>query len=340
MSNVNQNSVNDPQSFDHRFATTNGIRLHYVDEGQGPPVLLLHGFLYIWFTWRHQIRALAAAGYRVVAPDLRGFGQSECPADVQRYEIFQIVGDLVGLIRTLEETSAVVIGHDLGARIAYAAAQLRPDLFRALVIFNTPIGPREALRPSELWKQIETTTGKRFYHHYFQEPGAADAVMNADIRRTLRSLLYSLSGSAASHERWRPFLGAGETVLDTVVDPRRLPEWLPAGVLDYYVTEYERHGFTPPLNHYRCKNRDWEQSACLDGLGVSQPSLYIDGAAGPSLEHFASAVDQLKNQLPNLRKTVVLEGVGHDAPEEDPKTVNRMLLEFLPTVRALLGDRE
>ena len=327
------NSVEDPQSFDHRFATVNGIRLHYVDEGKGPLVLLLHGIPYIWYTWRHQIRALAAAGYRVVVPDFRGFGQSDVPPDGQSYEAVNVVGDIVGLIRSLDEkTSAIVVGHDLGSRVAHYCAELRPDLFRALVMVNTPVGPRDMRSPSEVFKQIRSTTGKRFYHDYFQDVGATDREMNADIRKTLRSILYSVSGSAVGSERWRILIGPKETILDTFHDPERLPEWLPAQAFDYYVSEYERHGFTPALNYYRCLERNWEQTPFLEGLRPLQPTLLIGGAADPSNELSAPTYNQLESHLPNLRKKVLLEGVGHDAPEEKPETVNRMLLEFLSAV--------
>lgn len=322
--------ADDPQGFDHRFATVNGIRLHYVEEGEGPLVLLLHGFPYLWFTWRHQIRALAAAGYRVVAPDFRGFGQSDAPADLASYESLTAVGDLVGLINTLEETSVVVVGHDLGAWIARLAAETRPDLIKALVMVASPIGPRAAISPSEQWKQFQDATGKRFYHHYFQENG--DAELNADIRQSLFSVLYSLSGSAVGDDHFRILLGDGETILDAVTEPEQLPEWLPADAFEYYVSEYERHGFTPTLNYYRCLDRNWAQTAFLDGLIMQQPSMFIGGANDLERADFKRGYDQLESHLPNLRQKVLVEGAAHDAAEEDPDAVNRMLLEFLETV--------
>jgi pimeloyl-ACP methyl ester carboxylesterase len=199
--------ADDPQTFSHRFATVNGVRLHYVEEGQGPLVLLLHGIPYLWYNWRHQIKPLAAAGYRVVAPDLPGFAQSDAPPDVHSYEVLRVVGNLVGLVQTINETSCVVIGHDLGSRIAAYTAELRPDMFRALVMMASPVGARDARSPNEVWQQIRTQTGKRYYHDYFQTPGLADAQLNADIRKSLRAMLYSVSASARGSERWRPLVG-------------------------------------------------------------------------------------------------------------------------------------
>jgi pimeloyl-ACP methyl ester carboxylesterase len=156
--------------------------------------------------------------------------------------------------------------------------------------------------------------------------------MNADIRQTLGSIFYSVSGSAVGDEHWRPFLSDGETALDTVSDPDQLPNRLPARALDCYVSEYERYGFTPPLSYYRCLDRNWEQAPFLDGLRPQQPSLFIGRTADPSREAFTPTYNQLESHLPNLRKKVLPEGVGHSAAEEKPEAVSRMLLEFLAAV--------
>lgn len=321
--------LDNPETFTHRLAETNGVRLHYVEAGEGPLVILLHGFPYLWFMWRRQIDALASAGYRVVAPDIRGFGRSDCPATPESCDILQCVGDLVGLMRTLNEPSAVIVGHDLGAWVAYAGAQMRPDLFRALVMLNTPVTPRESQRPGDFWKTLKVRTGKRFYQQYFEQRTEAEAEMNADIRRTLRSIFYSISGNAVGEQRWRLFIADDETFLDTVHDPQRLPAWLPEIALDYYTSEYARNGFGAPLSHYQARNRNWELTAFVEGLKVSQPSLFIGGAADPAAELFMPNYDKLESHLPNLRGKVLLEGVGHSAAEEQPEVINRMLQSFL-----------
>ncbi len=322
-------AIDDPRGFSHHRVKINGIDLHYVEAGEGPLVILLHGFPYLWYMWRHQIRALATGGYRVVAPDIRGFGQSHCPAEPESCDMLHCVGDLVGLMRDLGETSAVVIGHDLGAWVAYAAAQLRPDLFRALAMLNTPVTPREAQRPSDTWAALASRTGKRFYQQYFQRRDEAEAVMDTDIGKTLRSIYYSISGDAVGAERWRLFIASDETFLDTVTDPGELPSWLPGVAMDYYASEYARKGFAAPLSHYRARDRNWEQGAFLEGLKVGQPSLFIGGAADPAAELFIPNYDKLESHLPNLRKKVLLEGVGHSAAEERPEAVNELLLAFL-----------
>jgi pimeloyl-ACP methyl ester carboxylesterase len=328
-------NVDAPESFTHRFAQLGSVKLHYIEEGKGPLVLLLHGIPYLWISWRHQIAALASSGYRVVAPDLRGFGQSSAPADVADYEVLKVVGDLVALMQVLGEKSAIIVGHDLGSRVAYAAVELRPDLFRGLVMVNSPGAPRDEFPPSASWAQIRAKTGKRYYHDYFQTPGLPDAQMNADIRQTLHRILVSVSGSAKGEYRWRPLLGKDETILDTFPDSKSLPEWLPPQVFDYYVEQYKRNGFTPALNYYRCLEKNWEQTPFLSGRKLSQPALFIGGVEDPSREIFMPAYDALEANLPNLpnlRKKLLLDGVGHDAMEEKPEVTNRLLLEFLPSL--------
>lgn len=321
--------ADDPQAFNHRFAQVNGIRMHYVDEGYGPLVILLHGFPYLWYMWRGQIPALAAAGYRVVAPDQRGFGQSDRPQAIEAYDISQSVGDLVGLMKALGESSAVIVGHDLGAWVAQAAAMLRPDLFRALVMLNTAVPPWRPVRPTTALKHM---VGDKNYHHlYFQQLGKPDREMSADPRKTLRSIYYSVSGSAVGAERWRLFFEPGEALLDAFTDPRELPAWLSPRAIDYYVDQYTRTGFTGAINYYRCRDRNWEITSFLDGAVVRQPSMFIGGAADASLEPapVRAQYEQLETYLPGLRKKVLLPGVGHSAAEERVDQVNALLLDFL-----------
>ena len=317
----------DPGAFNHCFAKSNSIRMHYVDEGQGPLVILLHGIPYLWYLWRRQIVALANAGYRVVAPDLRGFGQTDCPPTIPAFDIHQSVNDIAGLMRALGETSAVIVGHDLGAWVAQYAAMLKPKLFRAAVMLNTPVPPRGMAKPSVGWRAM--SKDKMFYQWYFQQVDKPDREMGQDVRKTLRSVFYSISGDAKGDERWRLFVEPGESILDTFTEPQVLPAWLSERALDHYVDEYTRTGFTGALNYYRCRDRNWEITACLDGAVVRQPSMFIGGDADPALGHSAAIYDQLETCLPGLRKKTLLPGVGHSAAEERPDQVNELLLDFL-----------
>lgn len=231
-------NVNDPAAFVHRMAEADGLPIHYVDEGAGPLVILLHGFPYTWFEWRHQIGALAQAGFRVVAPDIRGFGQSGKPDRIEDYTILHSVGDVVALLTALGEDHAVLVGHDLGAWVAAAAARLRPDLFPALALVSTVVGPREPQRPSVGWASLAEQTGGRFYHHYFQQPGLAEAEMEADVACTLRGVYNAISGSATDAERWRLLVMPGEPLLDTFPDPGRVPDWLGEQAFAEYLSQF------------------------------------------------------------------------------------------------------
>jgi len=321
--------ADNPAAFNHCFADVNGIRMHYVDEGQGPLVLLLHGFPYLWYLWRRQIVALAEAGFRVVVPDLRGFGQTDRPESIEAYDISQSAGDMVGLMAAVGETSAVIVGHDLGAWLAQAAALLRPDLFRGLAMLNTPVPPRGKVRPTVALRDM--AKGRVSHHLYFQQIGKPDRELARDPRKTLRSIFYSVSGSAVGAERWRLFVEPGEPILNAFTEPKEFPSWLSVRAIAYYVAEYTRTGFTGALNHYRCRDRNWEITSFLDGAVVRQPSLFIGGAADPSLEpaEIRGLYDRLDAYLPGLRRKVLLPGVGHSAPEESADQVNQLLIEFL-----------
>ncbi|SAL53662.1 alpha/beta hydrolase fold protein [Caballeronia turbans] len=326
---MGQLDADDPAAFRHCFAEVNGIRMHYIDEGRGPLVILLHGFPYLWYMWRRQIGALAAAGFRVVVPDQRGFGQTDRPAAIEAYDISQSVGDMVGLMKVLGETSAVIVGHDLGAWVAQAAAMLRPDLFRGLVMLNTPVPPRGKVKPTVGLREM--AKGRVYHHLYFQQIGKPDREFAGDPRKTMRSVFYSVSGSAVGAERWRLFVEPGKPILNAFTDPKEFPSWLSARAIDYYVDEYTRTGFTGAINYYRCRDRNWEITAFLDGAVVHQPSLFIGGAADPSLEpvEIRGIYDRLDTYLSGLQKKVLLPGVGHAAAEESVDQVNALLLEFL-----------
>src|SRR5688500_12757214 len=170
----------------HRFVDANGIRMPVAELGEGPPVLLCHGFPESWYSWRHQMQALAQAGYRAIAPDMRGYGQSERPQEIEKYTLLHLVGDMVGLLDALEAPRAVIAGHDWGAPVAWHAALLRPDRFHAVIALSVPYRPRGSRRPTSVMPQ---TAEAVFYQLYFQQPGIAEAELARDVRSTLRKLL-------------------------------------------------------------------------------------------------------------------------------------------------------
>jgi pimeloyl-ACP methyl ester carboxylesterase len=306
-----------------KFVATNGIRMHYVEAGTGPLVVLLHGFPESWHSWRHQLPALAEAGYRAVAPDLRGYGQTDRPEALEGYDIFQLTGDIVGLVRALGEESAVIVGHDWGALITHYLALFRPDMFRAVALLSVPYAGRGRVSPSE-WEQ-KTYPGKVFYQAGLRAPGA-DAFLMTDVRMSLWKGLYSLSGEAEEADRWSPV--RDPAVRGAALVPK-MPSWLTDADLDFLAAEYTRAGFTGGLNYYRNMDRNWAMTPFLDGAKILQPTLFIAGDRDPVIDFLRPAYERLSTTVPNLKKNVLLPGVGHWTQQERPEEVNRLLVEFL-----------
>jgi pimeloyl-ACP methyl ester carboxylesterase len=324
--------VDDPAGFQHRFAEVNGIRMHYVDEGRGPLVVLLHGFPFLWYLWRHQIRALAAAGYHVVAPDQRGYGQTTCPSDADEYDITRLVGDVVGLIQSLGERSAVLVGQDWGSPIAYNAALMRPDLVRGIVMTSTPPQARAPRRPSDILKAA--LKGKGYYQEFLTLAGAADEIM-ADLRRFLLGIYYSTSGACRDDEQWHWAWSESETFFDTITVPKTLPGYLSQRSFDHYLAEFTRTGIQSALNWYVAIDRGWERTSFLTGAIARQPALFMTGERDPSLKSVfgidrqGPAFASLRSNFPNMKEIVSIPGAGHMPPEETPKVVSELILQFL-----------
>ena len=319
-----------------RLVEANGIRINIAEQGEGPLVLLCHGFPESWYSWRRQIAVLAAAGYHVVAPDLRGYGKSDCPEEIERYTVFHVVGDLVGLLDTLGAPEAVVVGHDWGATVAWHAALVRPDRFRAVAALSVPFRPRAKARPTSTMPQ---TPDAQFYHLYFQVPGVAEAEFERDARLTLRSMLYGASGDA-------PRTGAGAIPSVAMVPrgggflrggppPETLPQWLKEDDVDVYAAEFRRTGFRGALNYYRNIDRNWELTTPFAGAQVKVPALYVVGdrdllLSFPGMDQLLA---NLKNFVPALHGIQIIPGCGHWTQQERPAEVNTALLEFLRELR-------
>ncbi|MET4612377.1 pimeloyl-ACP methyl ester carboxylesterase [Rhodococcus sp. PvR044] len=328
-------NVDDPSTFNHRFADVNGIRLHYVEEGEGPLVIMVHGFPFLWYLWRHQIRSVAAAGYRVVALDMRGYGQSAQPESANLYDMSQVVGDIVGLINSLDEKSAVLIGHDWGSPIVANAAMMRPDLVRGLVMMCAPPTARPPINPLSAWERIYGNLN--FYQRYFSTPEAEIEIMS-DLRSFLLGIYYSTSGSCQENERWRWAWKQGEEFSETYTIPDRAPDFLSVQALDYYVENFTKTGIKPALNYYRSLERTWEITSYLEGAVVSQPAVFAYGENDPSIrpvlgiDRQGPALSALKDICPGLRGIFEMPGVGHTPPEEDPTETTRIILDFLSSL--------
>jgi pimeloyl-ACP methyl ester carboxylesterase len=313
----------------HRFIQTNGIRMHIAEQGSGPLVILSHGFPELWYSWRHQLPALAEAGFHVVAPDQRGHGQTDRPEAIDAYDLFALTADIVGLVHALGEDQAVIVGHDWGAPVAWNCALLRPDIFRAVGLLSVPYIQRS-------WSDPRPTDGMRllsgegwFYQLYFQEPGRAEADLESDVRRAVTMFLYAASGDAPPEKRWRFLFGKHESILDTGGLPEVLPGWLTQADIDFFVNELTRTGFRGGLNWYRNLDRWWELSKCLVGAPIRQPSLFAAGDQDSIITMYRPAYDALPKTMPGLRSRTLLPGAGHWIQQERPTEVNALLVEFL-----------
>jgi pimeloyl-ACP methyl ester carboxylesterase len=315
----------------HHIVDANGIKIHYAEAGAGPLVVLCHGWPESWYSWRHQLAALAEAGYRAVAPDMRGYGQTDRPQAVDQYTMFHLVGDMVGLLDALGAGQAVIAGHDWGAPVAWTCAQLRPDRFRAVVGLSVPFVPRRPLRPTSTMPQTDDAI---FYQLYFQKEGEAEAEFERDPAATHRALLFGGSGDAPPR-RADGQVGMvsrkGGGFLGGRAGPTTLPPWLTEADIAYYAAEFARSGFRGGLNWYRNIDRNWELTAPFAGLQVKVPALYVAGdrdlvVAFPGMDKL---IPNLKMFVPELRKTIMLPGCGHWTQQERAPEVNAAMIEFL-----------
>ncbi|QSQ19490.1 alpha/beta hydrolase [Pyxidicoccus parkwayensis] len=308
----------------HRTVETNGIHLHLAEAGEGPLVLLLHGWPESWYSWRHQLRALAAAGYHAVAPDVRGYGQSDKPGAIEAYSMKHLLADCVGLLDVLGEKTAVVVGHDWGATMAWTCAAFHPDRFRAVVGMSVPYLGRPPMPPTQLFQRM---FGEQwFYILYFQQPGVAEAELEADIPRTMRTLLAGVAGFDTTNDVVRA-RKKGDGFLTGLAAPRTLPDWLTEEDLAYVVKELQGSGFRGGLNRYRNMDRDWEELPELATTRIEQPALFLIGEKDPG--RAMAPVDLMKPLVPRLEEVCVIPGAGHWVQQERAAEVNATLLAFL-----------
>jgi pimeloyl-ACP methyl ester carboxylesterase len=313
----------------HRIVEANGIHMHIAEQGSGPTVLLCHGFPECWYSWRHQLAALAAAGFHAVAPDMRGYGQTDAPQEIERYTLLHMVGDMLGLLEALGIAQAVIAGHDWGALVAWHAAQLRPDRFRAVIGLSVPFRARGPVPPTSVMPRTDDAV---WYQLYFQEPGVAEAELDRNVRTSFRIGRINVSGDAPP--RPQPFgmvpLQGGLFARVPPVPPP-LPAWLTEADIDYYTSEFTRTGFRGGLNWYRNIDRNWELLAPFDGMPVGVPALYIAGDRDPVVKFpgMDRHIADLPKLAPRLCGPIMLPGCGHIAQEERPAEVSAAIIDFI-----------
>lgn len=309
--------------------TVNGLPIRYAEMGEGPAVLFVHGWPELWYSWRHQIKALAAAGYRVIAPDMPGYGGTGALESTGDYNIINLAGYLTGLMDALGlDQPAILVGHDWGAAICWNLVQLHPSRFSRLINMSVPLRRHSERPPMDIYRD---RFGNRFFYQlYFQEPGVAEAEFDADPAAILSRLYCSpdtfrfapkVSDKDASAGGWIDRLGA----------PKAMPDWIGQADLDYYVDEFTRTGFTGGIRYYRNIDRNWELMTPYADQPIEMPVLFIAGDKDNVIG--GASRDKLKDimspRVPNLSDVVLLSGIGHWVQQEAAEEVNRLILDFL-----------
>jgi epoxide hydrolase A/B len=310
----------------HRTIPANGIEIHVAEAGDGPLVLMCHGWPELWYSWRHQLAALAGAGFRAVAPDMRGFGQTTAPDDAAAYTILHNVGDMVALVAALGETRALIVGHDWGAPVAWHAALMRPDIFPAVVAMSVPHRRRGPLPPLDTLRKAGKSD---YYYLYFQEQAAEDEFAR-DARYTLSRVLYIGSGDTPRDDKMSMYVDRAKGFLGKAGGAVPRPPWLSENDIDVFAAEYTRTGFRGGLNWYRNIDRNWELTAPWQAAKIMQPALFIAGSRDAVITGSMGqrALDEMDGVVPNLKRKILLDGAGHWIQQERPQEVNAALIEF------------
>lgn len=315
---------------EHVQVPGDGVEIHAAVAGRGTPVIMCHGFPGLWYSWRHQLGALAAAGWQAVALDMRGYGRSSAPPDPSDYDHDHTAADLVAVVDFLGAERAVFVGHDFGAPLVWSMPLRHPDRVLGVAALSVAYDPRRSpIAPSEAFA---AAARRHFLHlHYFQAPGVAERELDANVRAVLTRLFWALSGAFHYLDVWqRP--SAGNGYLDVLPEPPAPPpwDWLGADDLDVYVAEYERSGFRGGLNWYRALDANWVRNASFAGASIAAPALFVAGANDTVVEMGgAAALEVMRSHVNDLRACELIPGAGHWVQQEAPDRTNRLLLEFL-----------
>lgn len=318
---------------DFRMIDTGGTKLRVAVEGQGPLVLMVHGFPESWYSWRHQLGPVAAAGFTAAAIDVRGYGGSDKPHAVADYAMAHMVADIAAVARALQpDGPAIIVGHDWGAPMVWNSALIHPEQFRAVAAFSVPYSGVPTRPFTEIFRAVFTSQGRFFYQEWFQAEGPAEAEAERDIRTFLRKLYYGICGDAPVGT-W-PDKPATATLLEGMVDPDPFPAWLTPADIDYYVGEFTASGLRGPLNRYRNHERDFEWLQPYRDRRIEQPALFIGGSKDPATTLFGAVADPIAMMRPLVPQLEghILDGCGHWTQQERPAEVNRLLVDWLRRV--------
>jgi len=318
----------------HEQVNVGELELHVASCGpaDGQPVLLCHGFPELWYSWRHQLGALGAAGYRALAPDLRGYGSSGSPkGDTAAYGSDAVTGDLCGLLDHYGYDQAICVGHDWGALAVWEMGKLHPDRVEAIYNMSVPYAPPPSSPPIERLDAI--FAGKFFYILYFQPVGPAESELEADPRAFLRRFFYSAGGEGREEPSRGLVAREGTRLQDTLLEsPRQLPAWLSEDDLDVYSQAFTASGFFGPLSYYRNLDANWRRSRDIPSSRLSMPTGFLTGSLDPVKGMFRDADSAMSTELADFRGTTEVPGAGHWVQQERPDEVNAALLGFLSSL--------
>ena len=315
-------------NINQRRVETNGISLNIAEQGEGPLVLMLHGFPESWYSWRHQFSALAEAGYHAVAPDMRGYGDSDKPFEIEAYNQVEVVNDIIGLIPALGYETAVVFGHDWGAPTAWSCALNHPDKVSAVGALSVPFRPRGDSPPLATLKAI--FKDRFFYQLYFQEPGKAEAELEKDPALTIRKFYHMASGEMNTSLLSEK--SADADLLSDLPDPgTEMGPWISEEDVSFYANEFRQSGFRGPLSYYRNMDLTWELTKDSPRQ-ISQPALFVAGERDGVILMAADALKELDKHVTDLRVNKLIPKIGHWTQQEAPDEVNQALIQFLEEI--------
>lgn len=304
------------------FVDTNGIRMAVFEEGEGPAVIMVHGFPELAYSWRHQLPALVGAGFRAIAPDMRGYGQTDAPSGVEQYCVAELIKDLLGLLDALQIERATFVGHDWGALVLWQMAMLAPERIEKLITLNIPHFPRSAVDPIELMRQ---RLGNDFYIVNFQDSDAADKALATDPAHFINMMMRKNQITRAQFDQLRPQMKVLSLLQVMARSESSGDPLLTDGELGYYSCAFAKSGFTNPINWYRNWTRNWEALEGVDQV-INIPTLFIG-----AVDDVIISPEQIEAMRPLVRDLTIemLEPCGHWTQQERPEDVNRLIIDWL-----------
>lgn len=313
--------------------TTSDVRLRVAVAGSGPLIIMVHGFPECWYSWRHQIQPLVNSGYQVALPDVRGYGGSDSPDAVADYSMAALTSDMAAIAKSVSpDKKAVIVGHDWGAPIAWNCALLFEDIFHAVAGLSVPHVPPADINAIDLFRRLFTDKDLFHYMVYFQEPGIAEAELEADIARSIR-LFYTALAADAEPKAWPSAKAADQLLFDGIPEPQLPRPWLSHYDIAYYTMQFVRSGFSGPLNRYRNFQRDSKFLKNINRSTIRQPSLFVHGDKDMVNHMYPDGpISAITPYVSDHHQSETLANCGHWTQQEQPDKVNHLIISWLDRI--------